>query len=145
MSETTMYIDPAEAREARTEFNNRIKPKYRKNHEPVCARCGRYSPWGEGMEIHHKVALIDGGTSDESNLIVMCGPCHYEYHMDDRSIDEFIKSPPGSLLTFLFSKDKEMAKWAIDNWDFCKKYLYESTFLRHAMKEASRCNNRKRA
>lgn len=81
------------------------------------------------MHIHHKKALIDGGTNEDSNLIVLCGPCHYEYHEFDFTIDEWLKTPPGSLIVFLYMKDKEMAKWAVDNWERCKEFLAESTLM----------------
>lgn len=48
-----------------------------------CAACGRVCAWWDGGrwrcmggEVHHVVALSEGGTSDPSNLALMCRGCH---------------------------------------------------------------------
>ena len=67
--------------ELRKEFNSKIKPKYIDSHTPQCQKCMRFSPWKKSvMEVHHKHALIDGGTNDIENLITLCHDCHEEWH-----------------------------------------------------------------
>lgn len=45
-----------------------------------CQRCHRVR---KDLTIHHKISLKDGGTNDESNLIVLCLECHKEIHKDN--------------------------------------------------------------
>lgn len=42
--------------------------------EKRCLRCGR--PCRKGIEVHHLVPVVYGGTNAPSNLIPLCGPCH---------------------------------------------------------------------
>ena len=58
------------------------KRGYKKTHVPQCKRCGFFAPWElkQWMEIHHIKPLIDGGDNSESNLVVLCHFCHYEWH-----------------------------------------------------------------
>lgn len=48
-----------------------------------CCDCGRACAWFDGErwrcaggEVHHVVALSEGGTSDPSNLRLVCRSCH---------------------------------------------------------------------
>jgi 5-methylcytosine-specific restriction endonuclease McrA len=38
----------------------------------VCTRCGA----GSRLEVHHRVALIDGGGNELDNLELLCHRCH---------------------------------------------------------------------
>jgi 5-methylcytosine-specific restriction endonuclease McrA len=52
-------------KQIRKEFN-RVRRAYFKENPKVCSRCCRYY---ESMHLHHKIAVIDGGTNNLSNLI----------------------------------------------------------------------------
>ena len=40
----------------------------------ICEQCGL-----EGVvEMHHKVRAVDGGGFEDSNLLLLCVPCHYK-------------------------------------------------------------------
>lgn len=41
-----------------------------------CSFCGVYIPNGVGRQIDHIVALCNGGENRESNLQILCTPCH---------------------------------------------------------------------
>lgn len=44
---------------------------------PKCAMCGKVTVYPSGFELDHKVALINGGTNEDSNLEILCpSPCH---------------------------------------------------------------------
>ena len=85
--------------EMRKIFNSRVKPEFRETHTPQCKKCFAFHPWGEdGMIIHHRKALIDGGTNDTDNLVVLCPECHKEWHEHieetGASFDEWLQKPP---------------------------------------------------
>lgn len=79
---------------------NYSDPDYQRNRQEViriqrgcCKHCGkivaRYdgSKWtcaGLGGEVHHKVALCDGGTNDLENLELDCKSCHALIDADRR-------------------------------------------------------------
>ena len=44
-----------------------------------CSTCGRRPDW-RGLAIHHKTSLAQGGKTEKSNLILLCGRCHSELH-----------------------------------------------------------------
>lgn len=46
-----------------------------------CAKCGRTI----GLEVHHIVPIIKGGTDSIENLEVLCDICHREVHYKTRS------------------------------------------------------------
>ena len=53
----------------------RVRAWYLKRH-PLCLDCqgeGRVAP---ATEVHHIVALRDGGTHEETNLTALCKSCH---------------------------------------------------------------------
>lgn len=83
--------------ELREEFNSRVKPHFRKTHTPQCVKCMAFSPWGKGkMEVHHIKTLLDGGTNDSDNLVVLCNDCHEEYHkyFEGKDFDEWRRTIP---------------------------------------------------
>jgi 5-methylcytosine-specific restriction endonuclease McrA len=38
----------------------------------ACVRCGSTL----GLQVHHRVALVDGGSNQLDNLELLCGDCH---------------------------------------------------------------------
>ena len=46
-----------------------------------CAGCG----YPEDLEVHHKVPLCFGGTSEPDNLVLLCRICHDKEHRSKRS------------------------------------------------------------
>ena len=114
-------------KDERAIFNSQVKPMFRKTHEPICEKCGRYRPWGKWMEIHHKKALIDGGTNAEENLAVLCDVCHAEYHLTEPDFDKWIQTPPGSLIEIAMERDTDAACYLIQNWKAIKQGITLST------------------
>ena len=56
-----------------------------------CQRC-RVRP---ATEVHHKTAVVYGGTDDEQNLVALCSECHREIeHYSFADFEEFMKTPP---------------------------------------------------
>ena len=109
----------------RKTFNTIVKPEFRKTHTPQCAKCMRFEPWGKDeMVIHHKIALIDGGSNDFDNLIVLCDRCHNEWHdyFDDGEHDftDWLQRPPLRFYTAIgMVKDKnkiEMFRYLEEQW-----------------------------
>ena len=49
---------------------NLVKQKYNSQ----CAKCGRKN----NLEMDHIIPVIDGGSSDISNLQILCSECHTE-------------------------------------------------------------------
>lgn len=43
---------------------------------PLCADCEEQGRTTAANEVHHVVALRNGGTHDEVNLRALCKPCH---------------------------------------------------------------------
>lgn len=43
---------------------------------PLCAHCKRITVYPSGFELDHKVALMNGGTNDDSNMQVLHPGCH---------------------------------------------------------------------
>lgn len=53
----------------------RIRDRYIKAH-PLCEECKRKGLITAAEEVHHIIPLSKGGTSEESNLMSLCTPCH---------------------------------------------------------------------
>lgn len=89
----------------------KLKHKYKKTHTPQCKRCGFFSPWrsGCGLDIHHIKALVDGGTNEETNLVVLCHICHSSWHLQYEpngiSFDKFMQTPPLCLLRAVYENE----------------------------------------
>lgn len=49
------------------------RKRIRERDNYCCCVCGRATPTGQ---VDHKVALINGGTNDDTNLWLLCVPCH---------------------------------------------------------------------
>ena len=45
---------------------------------PRCAMCDIATAWPSGFELDHIIALANDGTNDDSNMQVLCDPCHEE-------------------------------------------------------------------
>ena len=43
---------------------------------PLCADCAEYGQATAATEVHHMIALRDGGSHDECNLLALCHRCH---------------------------------------------------------------------
>lgn len=48
--------------------------KDRKYH--FCAACGRT----DELQYHHLIPVVDGGTDDPNNIVVLCAECHHKWH-----------------------------------------------------------------
>ena len=53
----------------------RIRAAYIAGH-PLCEECKKAGRLTPASEVHHVVALADGGTHDANNLMSVCKPCH---------------------------------------------------------------------
>ena len=66
------------------------KKKFLKSHT-ICERCGAKSE-----DVHHKMALVYGGTNDEENLAALCKRCHHEWDLYEdigMEFDAFLLTP----------------------------------------------------
>jgi hypothetical protein len=60
------------------------------------------APWCDrtwGLEIHHVVHWEDGGASDTTNLIAICGSCHRRHHRGEFHIGGDADDPDGFTFT----------------------------------------------
>lgn len=69
-----------------------------------CQKCGHKRP----LEVHHIIALRQGGTHDEANLITLCAACHAEWDAIETTLcldfAAWLALPPGWRLVGLFSR-----------------------------------------
>ena len=64
-----------------------------------CAICG----WNESTcDIHHIVPRKEGGTNDNSNLIIICPNCHRKIHADNAYTRDYLQT---------LSIDKTFVNW----------------------------------
>ena len=54
----------------------RKKKAFLKRGGSVCQECGKVGH----VELHHIIRLVDGGSNDDSNLILLCFDCHRSKH-----------------------------------------------------------------
>ena len=54
-----------------------ISLEYRKRIGFICEDCGEYAPDGH---VHHDIPVSRGGSSSESNLMLLCKDCHKRRH-----------------------------------------------------------------
>lgn len=81
----------------REEFNSTVRPHFIATHTPQCQKCMKFHPFGNSvMEVHHIKMLVDGGSNDEDNLIVLCKQCHDEWHehYENKDFKEWLQRPP---------------------------------------------------
>ena len=55
---------------------NSISKKVISSRGSRCEKCGS----DQNLEAHHLTRLMDGGTNEENNLIVLCHVCHRKEH-----------------------------------------------------------------
>lgn len=61
----------------------RIKAQVLVRDQFTCQRCGlSKAQHNAGLEIHHKIKRMDGGTHDLDNLITLCVNCHRDEDRD---------------------------------------------------------------
>ena len=66
--------------------------------------------------------IVDGGTNDPDNLVVLCKNCHDEYHAhsESESFDSWVQKPPLWAYAALGAIDdkamKDEAITALDEW-----------------------------
>ena len=102
------YCSPKCARDSSTEKNignirrrskiqSKINPKILAAYGYKCAICGwSLTPsflakkylWSHGCEQHHIVPVAEGGTNEESNIILLCPNCHKMAHYGYLTKDE---------------------------------------------------------
>ena len=57
----------------RTRITQKVRIEVLRRSEGLCERCGKHSSWG--MEMAHLEQASSGGSgSDESNVVLLCGP-----------------------------------------------------------------------
>ncbi|SRR6266704_395514 len=66
-----MGITPAERRPIAAQTRERVLDRY--GHK--CARCNA----GHDLELHHRRAVIHGGTNEPDNLVPLCYGCHTQH------------------------------------------------------------------
>jgi hypothetical protein len=68
------WVKTRVTRNARTQYDTRKRLIQTRGER--CEVCGAKGP----VEMHHKNRWVDGGTYDNDNLILLCGPCHKAAH-----------------------------------------------------------------
>ena len=53
----------------------RIRARYIQAH-PLCEQCEKEDRMTPAQEVHHMLALANGGTHEENNLLALCKSCH---------------------------------------------------------------------
>ena len=66
------YIDP---------FTGNKRDRYAAKH-PFCEECRKKRLLRPVEEVHHKLALAEGETHDEENLVSLCKPCYARIHAE---------------------------------------------------------------
>ena len=78
-------------KDKRTESNNpMLKQQVLDRFGHRCANCGAE----DGLEIHHIVPLLLGGTNNITNLVPLCFACHKSAH-SGRHISKYLKEDKG--------------------------------------------------
>lgn len=127
-----------------------VKKLYRESHDPVCAKCGRYIPWGkDGIDVHHIRALFDGGNNENDNLVPLCKQCHHDLHfwsgLEELPIDEWESVPPGTLMELCLMKyGKEYLIYMIDHWQEIKGIHTECNRLDIRIEERRKAEQKKK-
>lgn len=60
----------------RTAIPNRLRFKILRRDEYKCQLCGMSAEHGVTLQVDHKVAVANGGRTEESNLWTLCQPCN---------------------------------------------------------------------
>jgi 5-methylcytosine-specific restriction protein A len=53
----------------------KVRAVYLSKH-PLCELCQQAGKLVPATEVHHKIAIADGGTDADDNLQALCKPCH---------------------------------------------------------------------
>ena len=64
------------AKNQRKFMTKELKEKIKKRDNYTCQICGKYMPDEVGLHIDHKIPIVKGGKSVESNLWVLCDKCN---------------------------------------------------------------------
>lgn len=117
-----------EERMAREHIPIKIKKAIRDRGQNECRKCYRR----ECLTIHHIQMVMDGGTNDPDNLILLCSACHQEWHLvndqwRDLEFEEWLDIPPFVLLLRWFILEDT------ENLSFsqAKHILYRTFFTFH--------------
>lgn len=77
----------------------------------ACQKCGRMT----NLNIHHILAVQDGGKDDDDNLITLCFPCHREWGLAemvlDVPFDAWLPLPPYDVLLLFVMAQGNMMKY----------------------------------
>lgn len=90
----------------RKEFNSKIRNAYLRDNNIICCEKCKKDKSITSLNVHHIIALADGGTNDYGNLIALCTRCHDEWHsiegIDEVTFDEWLNIPPYYALIYTF-------------------------------------------
>ena len=67
---------PNPSKKPRKGLSNKIRIKILRRDKFKCVLCGRTIDHGTSLEVHHKIAISEGGKNSESNLQTLCYECH---------------------------------------------------------------------
>jgi hypothetical protein len=71
----------------------KIREKAFKRYNYTCYRCEKRYRKGYGLTAHHLIPRVNGGTSDQFNLVVLCNKCHDFVEVNDlRSLAAIVGS-----------------------------------------------------
>jgi 5-methylcytosine-specific restriction endonuclease McrA len=66
-----------------------------------CQKCGVL----DDLQVHHKQERCEGGSDDLSNMIVLCGACHYEWTaVEYLDFDSWLLTIPAKYAVAIFSQ-----------------------------------------
>jgi 5-methylcytosine-specific restriction enzyme A len=60
----------------------KIRALYLAKH-PLCEQCEKEGRLTPAAEVHHIVAVADGGSDAEENLMALCKPCHSRFTLKE--------------------------------------------------------------
>lgn len=96
----------------RIPFDNPTRVAVRARDNDACRKCGVRKE----LKIHHITSVVDGGTNELDNLILLCGKCHSEWHMMHSLMpligwDRWLALPPAAMIVqwFVSLDDPELA------------------------------------
>lgn len=70
-----------------------------------CKKCGYHNAKGEGLEVHHVVEVINGGSDEPDNLDTLCCSCHGDWTWCDHAIkyELWLHTPSARMLAAMFA------------------------------------------
>ena len=79
--------------------------KSKNKRKKVCVKCGRTNKYNN-LSRHHIKFKMDGGTDKPKNLILLCKPCHGEWHALEISTNlkfkKWLEYPPAIRLIAIY-------------------------------------------